>query len=514
MKDLFTFTVGLFALAMAFSCEPESKDPVDDNKIPVENGGGADEGKDEFTELTVGLSADGEFFKSKWVAGETVMINGVESEPLQTISGDNATFTVKAALARPYYVISPAEAYKDAQTVVLPPDQSYQIYYAAGRAESLEMAPMTGALKVSVAGDVRNLLFAEEIDKVRVTGNDGEQLCGPFGYSYSAHTFESTTDAKVRKSTTKAVDGEEMLIQLPTGEYEKGFTLTFIDKSGSSRDFVVDGPVDIKAGEYFETPAFFSKDYYSGNSVTETILVKSAAMNKTVPVTVITPDCYGMEDVRFPVVYILHGYSDTNTKWSEGGHIEKLANKYNVIVVMPDGGYSSWYFDSPIDPKYRYETFVSSELIAHIDDNYKTIATPGGRAITGNSMGGHGAMYNAIRHQDVFGNVGSTSGGVDFRPFPNNWDLAKRLGTIEEYPENWENNTVINMTHLIKSGLNIIFDCGTDDFFYQVNCNLHEKLKTAGIPHEYRTSPGAHNWTYWFANIEYQFIFFNDHFMR
>jgi S-formylglutathione hydrolase FrmB len=163
-------------------------------------------------------------------------------------------------------------------------------------------------------------------------------------------------------------------------------------------------------------------------------------------------------------------------------------------------------------PEYKYETFISKELIEYIDSNYSTVRDRKGRAITGNSMGGHGAMYNAIRHQDIYGSVGCLSGGVDIRPFPESWDIAKRLGTIQEHPENWENNTVINMTHLIKPGLNIIFDCGTGDFFYEVNCNLHDKLLEAEIPHDFYVRPGQHNWEYWYNAVKYQFQFFNDRF--
>ena len=82
------------------------------------------------------------------------------------------------------------------------------------------------------------------------------------------------------------------------------------------------------------------------------------------------------------------------------------------------------------------------------------------------------------------------------------------------YDENWENNTVINMTHLIKPGLNIIFDCGTGDFFYEVNCNLHNKLLEAEIPHDFYVRPGQHNWEYWYNAVKYQFQFFNDRFKK
>lgn len=86
--------------------------------------------------------------------------------------------------------------------------------------------------------------------------------------------------------------------------------------------------------------------------------------------------------------------------------------------------------------------------------------------------------------------------------------------TREFRKENWKNNTVINMTHLIGPELQIIFDCGTEDFFYTVNCELHKKLSEANISHVFRTSPGSHNWDYWFSNIEYQFEFFKDKFQR
>lgn len=245
----------------------------------------------------------------------------------------------------------------------------------------------------------------------------------------------------------------------------------------------------------------------------EEVRIHSDSMKKDVPVTVITPEDYNPAK-SYPVVYLLHGYSDNNHSWTAGGHVGRLADQYDVIVVMPDGGFSSWYFDSPMMPEYRYETFVSKELISYVDAHYSTIADRAARAITGNSMGGHGALYLTIRHQDVFGSVGSLSGGVDFRPFPESWHIQQHLGTIQEHPGNWENNTVINMTHLITPGnLNIVLDCGSEDFFFEVNCNLHAKLLKENIPHEFYVRPGEHNWIYWFNAVKYQFLFFHDRFL-
>jgi len=163
----------------------------------------------------------------------------------------------------------------------------------------------------------------------------------------------------------------------------------------------------------------------------------------------------------------------------------------------------------------KYETYVASELINAIDSQYKTIASPKGRAITGLSMGGHGAFYLAIKHQDVWGAAGSQSGGVDIRPFPNSWDMAERLGSYSEHPENWEENTVINMLHLLsgrETKLKMIFECGTSDFFYDGNKRLHQKMLEMNIPHDYTERPGAHNWVYWRNSIKYQMVFFKDFF--
>lgn len=240
------------------------------------------------------------------------------------------------------------------------------------------------------------------------------------------------------------------------------------------------------------------------------LAVRSDAMNKNIPVTVLLPDTY-IEADSLPTVYLLHGYGDNYKAWADKGQAGPLADRHGVIIVIPDGGTDSWYFDSPVDPSYRYETFVTRELIPYIDRHYKSAADRTMRAITGLSMGGHGALYLAIRHQDLFAAAGSMSGGVDIRPFPDNWGIPDRLGKIDEHPENWERNTVINMTdQLAPDSLKIIFDCGTDDFFYGVNCALHEKLLKAGIPHDYYQRPGSHNWDYWSNAVQYQMLFFSN----
>jgi S-formylglutathione hydrolase FrmB len=239
-------------------------------------------------------------------------------------------------------------------------------------------------------------------------------------------------------------------------------------------------------------------------------------MHKNVKCVVITPRSYLHNDTRLPVVYLLHGYSGNYSDWVlKAPDLLKAVDDNGYIVVCPDGAYNSWYFDSPVDTTMKYETDVALEIPAYIDTHYRTIANRAARAITGLSMGGHGALYLAIRHENVFGAAGSMSGGVDIRPFPDNWDIKKYLGDYPTHAANWNNNTVINLVDTLTNGaLSIIFDCGTDDFFIQVNRALHEKLLSEKINHDYTERPGAHNWEYWDNAVQYQLLFFRDYFIR
>lgn len=246
----------------------------------------------------------------------------------------------------------------------------------------------------------------------------------------------------------------------------------------------------------------------------DTIEVRSASMDKDVETVIVIPDAYYYNsDEKFPVIYLLHGYGGNAKSWiGIKPNLLQLANERNVIFVCPDGK-NSWYWDSPLDPKSRYETFVAKELIAYIDTNYRTIASPSGRAITGLSMGGHGGLWLSIRHSDVFGAGGSMSGGLDIRPFPDNWEMKRQLGEYAQNKERWDKYTVINaLEKLHNNELAIIIDCGFNDFFYEVNKNVHNKLLERGINHEFIVRPGAHNSKYWNNAIDTQVMFFRKFF--
>lgn len=250
-------------------------------------------------------------------------------------------------------------------------------------------------------------------------------------------------------------------------------------------------------------------------AVVENLDVHSDKMGRKIPVTVISPDAYSKSvDARYPVVYALHGAGGSNVNYAGTDKpLRVLADRYQVVIVCPDGGLTGWWLDSPIDPTYQYETFVARELVAFMDHRYRTIAGREKRAIVGGSMGGHGACYIGIRNKTVFGTVGNIYGGVDLRPFPDNWDIKLRIGNKQEHPENWERFSVVNNLEELKDGeLAIISMVGSNDFFLQVNRDFNAHLQKMGIQHYYIEAKGTHNVPFQNEAFGIMFQFFDHYF--
>lgn len=247
----------------------------------------------------------------------------------------------------------------------------------------------------------------------------------------------------------------------------------------------------------------------------DTIRTYSSSMRKEIKSVVILPDTYLTNSKRFPVVYLLHGYGGDYSSWlSIAPHIKQAADRYQFIIICADGGYGSWYLNSPIDSSIRYETYITHELIPDIDRRYRTIANKSDRAISGLSMGGHGALFLSIKHPDLFGAAGSTSGGVDLKQFTSSWGLKEKiLGDTICCLQNWINNSVINLTDKLRGGeLKLLIDCGTEDFFIGVNRALHQKLLVQKIEHTYSEFSGKHNREYWKKSIDNHLLFFHQYF--
>lgn len=247
----------------------------------------------------------------------------------------------------------------------------------------------------------------------------------------------------------------------------------------------------------------------------DTLEIYSPAMQKTIRCLVITPDDYTFSGKPYPVLYLLHGWSGNYAGWlGDAPQLQQHADTYNLIIVCPDGGYDSWYLDSPVDSTVRYETHIAREVVAAVDYYYHTIPSPKGRAISGLSMGGHGALSLAIKHPDIFGAAGSMAGGLDLRPFKkNDWDLQGVLGDPMSHWDHWEAQSVVNLLPRLKAlKLPLIIDCGTGDFFLEANRLAHQRLLELNYPHEYTERPGEHNSDYWGYAIDFQMLFFDKFF--
>jgi S-formylglutathione hydrolase FrmB len=245
----------------------------------------------------------------------------------------------------------------------------------------------------------------------------------------------------------------------------------------------------------------------------DTISIYSPSMQKQIKCVVIKPDNYKKKK-DFPVVYLLHGYSGNYSNWIiKVPLLKSYVDEYEMLIVCPDGAFSSWYFDSPLDTTYKYETHIATEVVSYIDSHYKTNPSPQKRAITGLSMGGHGALFLALRHPSIFGAAGAMSGGVDLSESKNKFDIAKRIGDTVINASNWHDLSIVNLIEkYTASTQKIIFDCGTKDIFIKGNRLLHQKMLSLKIPHTYIERDGEHNWAYWQNAIAYQLLFFNKFF--
>jgi S-formylglutathione hydrolase FrmB len=250
----------------------------------------------------------------------------------------------------------------------------------------------------------------------------------------------------------------------------------------------------------------------------DTLTVYSKSMKKNLKNAVTFPSA-NTSGKPLQVLYLLHGFSDSFDAWltkaPDKDLVGKMADKYNMIIVCPDGGYGSWYLDSPKDKGFQYETYIIKELIPTVDSKYKTIAAREGRFISGLSMGGHGALYLAGRNPSTFVAAGSIAGALDMSVTAverkgeiTDW-FQKLLGDPAANTQVYKDHSVMHMTNKLKaSGLKLIIDCGTSDFLYKNNKDFHAKMLAEGVPHEYTERPGEHNWAYFANSLEYHMVFF------
>ena len=195
------------------------------------------------------------------------------------------------------------------------------------------------------------------------------------------------------------------------------------------------------------------------------------------------PPCYDERpDLRYPVLYLLHGQTYNDDQWVRLGAVQVAdrlitgGDAEPFLIVFPDDRY--WNLQS--GPGFGAR--LVDALIPAIDAQYRTLADRDHRAIGGMSRGAGWALRLGLQRWDLFGTIGLHSLAVfaDDRPFLEDW-----LGLIP--PDSWPR---------------LFLDMGDNDSELGFNLKFEGMLTEAGIPHEWYLYPGAHDEQYWSAHVE------------
>ena len=219
------------------------------------------------------------------------------------------------------------------------------------------------------------------------------------------------------------------------------------------------------------------------------------------------PEGYADGERAFPVLYLLHGLTDTHTAWRDKGNVQAIAdevmrsgNAQEMIIVMPDAGTTyDGYFNCD---GWRYEDYFFRELIPHIEATYRAIADRQHRAIAGLSMGGGGTTWYAINHSDMFSSAYAMSalmGMVDGSWITRDPDARRRV-FMESAVANNNIAAVENATAEQRAAIASVrwfIDVGDDDFLFDNNMDFIKAMRQKRIPYQLRVRDGGHVWPYW-----------------
>jgi len=200
----------------------------------------------------------------------------------------------------------------------------------------------------------------------------------------------------------------------------------------------------------------------------------------------------------YPVLYLLHGYSDDASGWTAVGHANVILDNLiaqgkakPMIVVMPLGygtmefvhmGWDAW---SHIDLRAKnFDNFreaLLTEVMPRVESEYRITKDRKARAIAGLSMGGSESLLTGLINLDKFSLIGAfSSGGIPE-------DFQKTFPALDAKAN--------QQLHLLWIA------CGSEDGLIKVNRNLREWLKTKGVKATEIETPGAHTWMVWRRNL-------------
>jgi S-formylglutathione hydrolase FrmB len=223
---------------------------------------------------------------------------------------------------------------------------------------------------------------------------------------------------------------------------------------------------------------------------------------------------------RYPVLYFLHGLGDNErTLFNTGGwtlldDLRKQHKMGDFLIVAPEGKRS--FFINSADGSFRYSDFFLQEFLPHFERGYRVLPGRAGRAVSGISMGGYGALRFAFAYPALFSAASAQSAAL-ITESPQELDAASRtgsplsgvLGAVFGTPINvphWnaDNPFVLAKTNAVAlRKVAIYFNCGQDDNygFEKGAATLHDQLLKEKVPHEYRPYPGDHSLTYFLSHF-------------
>lgn len=224
---------------------------------------------------------------------------------------------------------------------------------------------------------------------------------------------------------------------------------------------------------------------------------------------------------RYPVLYFLHGLGDNEQTLFNGGgwslfdDLRKQHKMGDFLIATPEGR-RSFYINSA-DGSVRYSDFFLQEFLPHIEGKYRIRPGRAGRAISGISMGGYGALRFAFAYPELFSAVSAQSAAL-ITESPQALDselqtgsqIEGLLGSVFGKPINvahWNENNPFVLAQKNATGLRtvaIYFNCGEDDDFgfEKGAAALHDELKKEGVKHQYHSYPGNHSLTYFLSHFD------------
>jgi S-formylglutathione hydrolase FrmB len=241
----------------------------------------------------------------------------------------------------------------------------------------------------------------------------------------------------------------------------------------------------------------------------------SASLGDDRTMLVMLPVDYDTSVVRYPTLYLLHGYDADITDWARGTNLSAYATQHHLIIVTPDAS-RGWYVNNVGNPKARFDDYIIKDVIGYVDEHFRTIPEPFARAIAGVSMGGFGAMFLGLEHHDQFAAIGSFSGALSFAhvasaPIPanataqdrqNRQDYVALVGEPGSKDQKARDPFELLQTIPVEDVPMLFIVCGGEDSNVEDTHAFLLSLAKRHIPYEYREiSPRAHDWRIWNEEI-------------